>query len=272
MFDKPPCSSKQADAKMECLATPKPSTLPMDGKSKKSLKFDTNVFVPIVAYAGAVKGASSTPRSPSTLPLGSTPGMLPPVSVSIKLPKLVLDKLYGNPLEWIEWSGQFLKTVDRSGASDSHENQYLKTLVTGKATAAIEDMGYSSQRYQLAWQTLEHDFGRSELVVNAQLRKTHVYSFIKPHDSLEIVKYSHVVSGCVKILTQFGYEMDIGSESVLHSAVRKLPNDLKNRWLPFLERHDASHKDMRVLSAWLMNIAQVQNEHEVAVRIHKLQS
>ena len=85
--------------------------------------------------------------------------------------------------------------------------------------------------YHMAWQTLEHNFGRPELVVNAQLRKIHAYSVIKPHDSLEIVKFSQVVSGCVNVLTQFGYEMDIGSESVLKSAVRKLPNDLKDKWL-----------------------------------------
>ena len=61
-FKEPPSSSKQADAKMKNLATPKPSTLPTDGKPKKSLKFVANVFVPSVAYAGAVKAASSTPE------------------------------------------------------------------------------------------------------------------------------------------------------------------------------------------------------------------
>ena len=138
--------------------------------------------------------------------------MPPPVSGSMRLPKLVLDKFEGCPLEWPEWSGQFLATVDESGASDCHKKQYLKTLVTGKAKAVIEGMGYSGQMYHVAWQTLEHDFGRPELVVNAQLRKTHAYSFINSHDSLEIVKYIQVVSGCVNVLTKFGYEMDIGSE------------------------------------------------------------
>ena len=141
-FDKPPCTSKQADAKMNCLATQNPKTLPMDGKHKKSLKFDAKVFLPSVAYGGAVKAALSTPGAPLTLPFGSTPAMLPPVSVSIKL---VLDKIHGNPLKWPEWSGQILSTVDGSGASDSNKMQNLKTLVTGKAKAAIEGMGYSGQ-------------------------------------------------------------------------------------------------------------------------------
>ena len=71
-------------------------------------------------------------------------------------------------------------------------------------------MGYSGQMYHAAWQTSEHDFGRPELVVNAQLRKVHGHSFIKPHDSLDIVKYSQMVSGCVNVLTRFEYKIDIG--------------------------------------------------------------
>ena len=169
-----------------------------------------------------------------------------------------MDKFDGNPLEWPEWSRQFLATVDGSGAQDSQKMQYLKTLVTGKHKAAIDGMGYSGQMYHVSWQTLEHDFGRPELVVKAQLRKIHAYSFIKPHDSLENAKFSQVVSGCVKVLTQFGYEMDIGWESVLNSAVRKLPKNVKNKWLTFLQRCDASHKKMRVFSACLKNIAKVQ--------------
>ena len=47
-FNEPSLSLKQADAKMKCLATPKPSTLPMDGKPKKALMFDANVFVPML--------------------------------------------------------------------------------------------------------------------------------------------------------------------------------------------------------------------------------
>ena len=72
--------------------------------------------------------------------------MLPSVSVSLKLPKLMLDKFDGNPLEWPEWSGQFLKTVDGWEASQSHKMQYMNTLVTCNAKAAIEGMGNFGQK------------------------------------------------------------------------------------------------------------------------------
>ena len=111
--------------------------------------------------------------------------------------------------------------------------------------------------YEVAWQTLEHDFGRPELVVKAQLKKVHAYPFIKPYDSLEIVKSSRVVSGCINLLTQLGYEMDIGSESVLNTAVKKLLNELK-KTSGYLQRYDASYNNVRVFSSWLKKNAQVQ--------------
>ena len=65
-------------------------------------------------------------------------------------------------------------------------------------------MKCSGQMYQVAWEILEHDLGSPEFVLNAKLRKIHAYHFIKPHDSLEIVKYSLNLSGCVNVLSQYG--------------------------------------------------------------------
>ena len=255
--DKGPCSSRQADAEMEQSMRQTTPMSTIDVKPKKALKFSSDVFVP--SNAAPVGAKTSEPKQGFEM-MQSTPAAtgLPLVSVPMKLPKMVLDKYSGDPLEWPEWSGQFIATIDQSGVADSVKMNYLKTLVTGKAKAAIEGMGYSGQMYHVAWQTLAHDFGRPELFLNAQLRRIHAYPFIKPHDSLEIVKYSQVVSGCVNVLTQFGYESDIASESVLNSAVRKLPNELKNKWMTYLQRYDMSYKNMRVFSAWLKNIAQVQ--------------
>ena len=122
--------------------------------------------------------------------------------------------------------------------------KYLKTLVIGKEKQAIEGVEYSGQMYHAASQTLKHDFGRTELILDAQLRKIHAYPFISLHDSLEIVKFSQVISGCVNVLTQTGYKLDTGSESVLNSVARKLPNELKNKWLPYFHQNDVSYKSM----------------------------
>ena len=185
-YNDPPCSSKQADAGKKGLETPNPIARSIDVKPKKSLKFDANVFAPSSAYAAAVKPLVPTPVPSSAFSLTSTRSFEPAASLSMKLPKLVLDKIDGDPLEW---SGQFLATVDQSGISDNNKMKYLKLLLNGKTKAAIEGMAFSGHMYQVAWQALEHDFEIPELVLNAQLREIHVYPFIKPHASLEIVRY-----------------------------------------------------------------------------------
>ena len=131
------------------------------------MKFDSNVFVPSVAPVDAGKQASLQQLSASKLQMFSSaalPSMLEPK----KLTKMVLDKICDNLLEWPDWSGQFFATVDESGAADLG-------YVIGKTKAAIKGMGYIGQIYQVACQTLEHDFGRAELVVTVRLRNIHAY-------------------------------------------------------------------------------------------------
>ena len=239
-----PCSSERADCELKANEFEPQSGKQLGAKPKKTLMFD-----PSKTFTPGQSTKAEPPITPNlTLSNVSAPGFTIPVtSIPMKLPKSVLDKFSGDPLEWPEWSGQFLATVDQGGVADSVKMKYLKTLVSGKAKAA--GMGYSGAMYQVAWQILEHDFGRPELIVNAQLRKLHSHPFIKPHDSLEIIKFSQVVSGCVNVLSQFGYQSDLGSESGLNSVVRKLPIELKNKWLTYLQRYDCSYKTLRVFTA-----------------------
>ena len=195
---------------------------------KKTIKINPEkVFVPQTIPTPA---ASNNPPKQwqRNQPLTTTSlRTLPAIISPMKLPKLVLDKCSGNLLEWHEWSGQFLATVDQAGAPNSVKMNYLKALVTGRAKSSKDGMGYSAGMYQVAWQTLEQDFGRPGLVVNGQMKRMHSYGFIKPNDSVDNIKFSQVVSRCVNVLTQYGYESDIASESVINSAVRKLPVELK---------------------------------------------
>ena len=71
------------------------------------------------------------------------------------------------------------------------EMKFSKTLLTGRAEAAIESIGYNADTYRIAWDILARDFGLPELVVNAQLKRLHSYPFNKPHDTAELTKYSH---------------------------------------------------------------------------------
>ena len=79
----------------------------------------------------------------------------PAANKFINLPKLKLPEFSGNPLEWPEWSSLFLATVDSAGIDNSLKMNHLKTLVTGRAKAAIDGMGYSGEMYPIAWNNLQ---------------------------------------------------------------------------------------------------------------------
>ena len=96
---------------------------------RKTIKFNPEkMFVPQTISTPA---ASNSPLKQwqRNQPLATTSfGALPAVMSPMKLPKLVLDKFAGDPLEWPEWSGQFLATVDQAGVPDSVKMNYLKNL------------------------------------------------------------------------------------------------------------------------------------------------
>ena len=87
------------------------------------------------------------------------------------IPKLKLREFNGDPLEWPEWSGMFLATIDSSPLTNDEKMSHLKSLVTGKAKRAIMGLGFSGAMYNQAWQTLQKKFGQSHLIVSSQLSK-----------------------------------------------------------------------------------------------------
>ena len=148
----------------------------------------------------------------------------------MELPKNFLDKFSSDPLEWLEWSGQILATTDQLLADEDMKMNKLKIPVTGRAKAAVEGMGYNASTNGIAKDILAKDFGRMELVVIAQFKRLHSYHFVESHDTAEVTKNYHFGSSSVIVLSQYGYEFDLTSESVLNNAVKKLPIELKAKW------------------------------------------
>ena len=111
-------------------------------------------------------------------------------SGSSSLPKLKLNNFDGNPLEWPEWSSMFIATVDQRPITDSEKMSHLKTLLTGKARAAISGKSYSGQLYGAAWSILERKFGRPHVITDAQLESFRKTSQVKSHDSTGLISFS----------------------------------------------------------------------------------
>ena len=176
------------------------------------------------------------------------------------LPKLKLAEFSGDPLEWPEWSQLFQATVHAANMDDSVKMNHLKTMVTGKAKEAIAGLGYTAEMYNVAWNVLVRNFGKPQMVVNAQLKRIHSFPPMKPYDGAALIKFARIVSSCVNVLTQFNYVGDLNSEGVLGSATRKLTLDMKTKWLTHVKQMNLYQPGLAVFSEWLNDIADVQDE------------
>ena len=195
---------------------------------------------------------------PSFIP--AVPVHQPVQFVQTSLPKLKLSEFHGDPLEWPEWSSLFTATIHNAPIDDNAKMSHLKILVKGKAKAAIAGLGYSRVMYSAAWNVLVTNFGRPQTIVNAQMKQIHLSPFIKSHDSAAIKKYAQLITTCVNVLKQFGFTGDLYSESVLNSALRKLPPELKTKWFFLAKSKSYYNADLCKFSEWLNEVAYVHDE------------
>ena len=178
-----------------------------------------------------------------------------PVSSSVNrtLPQLKSRENNIDPLDWPEWNGMFLSTVDRSTVSDDEEMTHLKTLLTRPAKIALAGMGYSGVVHETAGKTLEQKFGQPHLIIGSQLTKNQNHPQLRPYDSSNFVIFVDTVGNFVNVLQQFGYSNDLFSSSNLDMIVNKLPADIKRRWFAHIEAASLRSKlpNLIELKEWL---------------------
>ena len=148
---------------------------------------------------------------------------------SSNMPKLKMTEFAGVPLEWPELFSLFNGVFHNAPIDDNAKMSHLKTLVKGKADAAIAGLGYSRALHHTAWDTFVRNLVRSQTVFNAQMKLIQTYFFIRSPDSAAILEYAQLITTCVSILNQYAFTGDLSSVCVLNSAVRKLPPKLKTK-------------------------------------------
>ena len=246
-------------------ATAQPEVKFAPSKPSMTLSADPNRLPP--TFGGIQSGAFQVPQLANTQKQ-YLPSQGPNFASNAKedyyirssLPKLKLADFPGDPLEWPEWSQLFQATVHAANIDDIVKMNHLKTMVTGKAKEAIAGLGYTAEMYNVAWNVLVRNFGKPQMVVNAQLKRIYPFPPMKPYDGAALIKFARIVSSCVNVLTQFNYVGDLNSEGVLGSATRKLTLDMKTKWLTYVKQMNLYQPGLAVFSEWLNDIADVQDE------------
>ena len=97
----------------------------------------------------------------------------------------------------------------------------------------------------LARSTLERHFGQTQIVVNLQLKPIHSHPLPSLMTLEQSSSYSQLVTSCVNVVTMYKFQGHLCSQSILKSAVRKLPPDLRsNRFSVWLNKCAESRFDL----------------------------
>ena len=172
------------------------------------------------------------------------------------LPEWKLIQFDGNPHNWHEWFGQFKSTVDSAILSKDEKLTYLKTLVVGKAKAAIAEYSYSGVLYEDALATLQRKFGQAHAVVGAHLDELSNFLPLKMHNSENVIGFSSAISGLVAVFKSLSFNDDLKSVNLLNQAVSKLPPNLKEAWSMQTVRRQWYIPTLLVFNEWLKEKAE----------------
>lgn len=91
---------------------------------------------------------------------------------SVRLPKLIIEKFYGDVSMWQEFWSQYETAIHNNDSLCNKEKfTYLKTYLTGPAAKAVAGLMLTDSNYDDAIALLKSRFGRKDLVISAHMSK-----------------------------------------------------------------------------------------------------
>jgi len=114
-------------------------------------------------------------RLMQALPLGVP--QQPMNQVKAKLPKLILPTFRGDVTTWTGFWESYKSAVhDNENISKIDKFNYLKSLLEGAASRAIQGLTLSSSNYDSAVEILEQQFGRPQQIISAHMEEILKYN------------------------------------------------------------------------------------------------
>lgn len=104
--------------------------------------------------------------------LGGVPPLLPTSQVNAKLPKLVLPKFHGEVTTWMGFWDSYKSAVHENvSLSKINKYNYLRSLLEGAASQAIQGIALSSDNCDSAVEILEQRFGKTQQIISAHMEE-----------------------------------------------------------------------------------------------------
>ncbi|UYV78708.1 hypothetical protein LAZ67_16002504 [Cordylochernes scorpioides] len=160
-----------------------------------------------------------------------------PSCMTVKLPKLMISKFYGNFSEWLTFWNSFDAAIHQNNSLNPIDKfNYLKSHLGGTALNTVEGFALSADNYEKAIKLLKDRFGREDILISRHMNNllsmrplktsSDVRTFRELFDNLSV----HIRS-----LESLNVSIDVYGQLLCPIIIKLLPADLNlelNKELP----------------------------------------
>ncbi|UYV79434.1 hypothetical protein LAZ67_17002596, partial [Cordylochernes scorpioides] len=160
-----------------------------------------------------------------------------PSCTTVKLPKLMISKFYGNVSEWLTFWNSFDAAIHQNNSLNPIDKfNYLKSHLGGTALNTVEGFALSADNYEKAIKLLKDRFGREDILISRHMNNllsmrplktsSDVRTFRELFDNLSV----HIRS-----LESLNVSIDVYGQLLCPIIIKLLPADLNlelNKELP----------------------------------------
>ena len=148
----------------------------------------------------------------------------------VKLPKIIIKKFDGDPVQWQQFVDTFDATITKNDAlSEIEKFTYLRGYLAGEAEKCIEGIPLTSENFGRALNLLRERYGNPQLIISSHMDKliklervsgfqASIKELRNLHDKIE----SHLRS-----LLTLGVNSEHYGPMLMPIIVSKLPNDIR---------------------------------------------
>ena len=117
-----------------------------------------------------------------------------------KLPKLVISKFNGSPMDWPRFWGQFTENIEKSSIAPVTKFAYLRKLLAPKVRPTIEALPFPLEGYNQAKSILQAKYGKESEIVKCYTRDILELPIIHGTSAKKIHEFNEKLTYCVQAL------------------------------------------------------------------------
>ncbi len=174
---------------------------------------------------------SSTPEpTASTMASEPTAASTPDLRATdvAKLPKLNLQKFFGNPKKWQEWWDSYEIIHGNPTLSAVNKFRHLRSLLEGPAAAAIAGIQTTNANYNEAIEILKDRFARKQVIINSHMESLlNLTQVSNEQDIKNLRKLYDNIETHVRSLKSLGIDFIQYGALLVPMIMSKIPNEIR---------------------------------------------